>query len=267
MNALPTSDSPIGVFDSGVGGLPILQAIHKLLPHERLVYLADTAYAPYGDKPAHDVQQRVLTIGQWFSAMPVKALVVACNTATVLAIEALRAHSTVPVIGVEPAIKPAALASTTGVVGVLATARTAASASVAKLVDAHGQRVQVLVQACPGLVDAIEGDAPQAHIATLLQAWLQPMLAQGADHIVLGCTHYIVVRDLIQQLVGPNVTLVQPSEAVARQLMRQLASVGQLSSNSDVGDVVFYSSAADGNEAAGLMGRVWGEVAPIHRTV
>ena len=258
MNALPTSDSPIGVFDSGVGGLPILQAIHTLLPHERLVYLADTAYAPYGDKPAQDVQQRVLTIGQWFSAMPVKALVVACNTATVLAVEALRAHCTVPVIGVEPAIKPAALASTTGVVGVLATARTAASASVAKLVDAHGQRVQVLVQACPGLADAIECDAPQAHIAALLQAWLQPMLARGADHIVLGCTHYIVVRDLIQQLVGPKVTLVQPSEAVARQLMRQLASIGQLSNHAGAGAVAFYTSAPDVGAAAGLMGRVWG---------
>jgi glutamate racemase len=150
------------------------------------------------------------------------------------------------------------LASTTGVVGVLATARTAASASVAKLVDAHGQRVQVLVQACPGLVDAIEGDAPQAHIAALLQGWLQPMLAQGADHIVLGCTHYIVVRDLIQQLVGHNVTLVQPSEAVARQLMRQLTSVGRLSNHAGAGEVAFYTSAPDVAAAAALMGRVWG---------
>lgn len=259
MNAPPNSKSPIGVFDSGVGGLPILQAIHTLLPHEHKVYLADTAYAPYGDKSAQDVQQRVLAIGQWFSAMPVKALVVACNTATVLAVDALRAHSTVPIIGVEPAIKPAALASTTGVVGVLATARTAASASVAKLVDAHGQHVQVLVQACPGLVDAIERDAPQAHIVALLHTWLQPMLAQGADHIVLGCTHYIVVRDLIQQLVGPNVTLVQPSEAVARQLMRQLAAIGRLSNHAGGGEVAFYTSAPDVSAAAGLIGRVWGE--------
>lgn len=237
----------------------MLQAIHTLLPHEQKVYLADTAYAPYGDKSAQVVQQRVLAIGQWFSAMPVKALVVACNTATVLAVDTLRAHSTVPVIGIEPAIKPAALASTTGVVGVLATARTAASAAVAKLVDAHGQHVQVLVQACPGLVDAIESDAPRPHIAALLQAWLQPMLAQGADHIVLGCTHYIVVRDLIQQLVGANVTLVQPSEAVARQLMRQLATIGQLSKHAGAGEVAFYTSAPDVHAAAGLIGRVWGE--------
>ncbi|UFS57273.1 glutamate racemase [Comamonadaceae bacterium M7527] len=255
---MPNSESPIGVFDSGVGGLPILQAIQTLLPHEHKVYLADTAYAPYGDKSAQAVQQRVLSIGQWFCAMPVKALVVACNTATVLAVDTLRAHSTVPVIGVEPAIKPAALASKTGVVGVLATARTAASASVAKLVDAHGQHVQVLVQACPGLVDAIESDAAPAHIAALLNGWLQPMLDQGADHIVLGCTHYIVLRGLIQQLVGPAVTLVQPSEAVARQLMRQLALVGQLSGNAGAGQVAFYTSAREVHAAASLMGRVWG---------
>jgi glutamate racemase len=161
-----SNNSPIGVFDSGVGGLPILKAIHRLLPNERLVYLADTGYAPYGDKIPVEVVQRVLAIGDWFAAMGVKAMVVACNTASVLAIDVLRARCGVPIIGVEPAIKPAALASRTGVVGVLATARTAASASVARLVDAHGQHnnVRMVVQACPGLVDAIEGNAPRAGI-------------------------------------------------------------------------------------------------------
>ena len=277
-----SNDAPIGVFDSGVGGLPILKAIHRLLPNERLVYLADTGYAPYGDKMPVEVVQRVLAIGDWFAAMGVKAIVVACNTASVLAVDVLRARCGVPIIGVEPAIKPAALASRTGVVGVLATARTADSASVARLVDAHGQpnNVQLMVQACPGLVDAIEANAPRVGIKTMLQAWLQPMLDSGADHIVLGCTHYIVVRDVIQDIVGPHVTLVEPSNAVARQLQRKLqeggvlhnaAAVQQtqstyppLRSQVDRHNPQMFSSADLPNDAAALISHVWGEQVLVH---
>lgn len=211
----------VGVFDSGVGGLSILKPIHAAFAHHDLIYVADSGHAPYGDRSPQQVIDRATAIARFLLNAGVEAIVVACNTASVLAIQQLRAMTELPVIAMEPAIKPAALASRSGVIGVLATANTVASSAVQRLCKDHGRGVRILLQACPGLAEQVErGDL---HSTGLLQAHLQPLLAAGADHIVLGCTHYSFLLPLIQALVGCSVTVVEPSAAIARQLGRKLS--------------------------------------------
>ena len=209
----------IGVFDSGVGGLSVLREIRRTLPAEELLYVADSGHAPYGERSIEFISDRVRAIGGFFQQAGVKAIVVACNTASAVAVQALRAQFDGPVVAIEPAIKPAAQRTRSGVVGVLATRRTVASASVARLVGAHGQDVRVLLQACPGWAELVErheltGERAEA----LVERHVTPLLAQGADTLVLGCTHYPFLRAVIERLVGPQVEVIDPAPAVARQL-------------------------------------------------
>ena len=227
--------SPIGVFDSGIGGLSVLQALRHELPHEHFVYLADSAHAPYGERGDAFVQARTLAIARYLRAQHgIKALVIACNTATAAAVELLRAvMPDLPLIGVEPAIKPAALASQTHHVGVMATRGTVESARFQKLVQEHGQQVHWHVQACDGLARAIEqstlpGQTQSAsEIEALCLSYTKALGLFGLktgeiDTLVLGCTHYVFVKDTLRAVLGLDVQLIDTGAPVARQTRRLL---------------------------------------------
>jgi len=218
------SNAPIGVFDSGLGGLSVLQAVRALLPHESLIYVADSRYAPYGERPDAFIQQRSLAIGRWLREHGAKAFVVACNTATAHGVAALRADDAWPVVGVEPGIKPAAAMSRSGVIGVLATAATLRSARFADLLARHtAQGQRFLCQPGHGLVERIEaGDVDSPAVMGLLDKYIAPMIAEGADTLVLGCTHYPFLIPAIQRRFGTALTLIDTGAAIARQLQRRL---------------------------------------------
>ncbi len=222
------SNAPIGVFDSGLGGLSVLQAVRARLPHESLLYVADSRFAPYGERPDTFIEQRSLAIGRWLRERGAKALVVACNTATAHGVAALRADASWPVIGVEPGIKPAAAISRSGVIGVLATAATLRSARFADLLARHtAQGQRFLCQPGHGLVERIEaGDVDSPEVIALLDRFVEPMVAQGADTLVLGCTHYPFLIPAIRQRFGTALTLVDTGAAIARQLQRRLETDG-----------------------------------------
>jgi glutamate racemase len=236
LNMTPTlrPDAPIGIFDSGVGGLSVLRHVRAQLPHEHLIYFADSGFAPYGDKPEHVVTERVLAIGAFLVKRGAKAIVVACNTATVAAIAALRErYAGMPIVGVEPGLKPAAAASRSGLVGVLATERTLAGSKFLLLRDqvADSSGARFLLQPCHGLADQIEfGELESNETDALLRRFIAPLLAQGADTLVLGCTHYPLVQSSIERVIAATtdrpVTLIDTGEAVARHLARLLAAGG-----------------------------------------
>ncbi|VVE57363.1 glutamate racemase [Pandoraea commovens] len=234
------SNAPIGVFDSGLGGLSVLQAVRALLPHESLIYVADSRYAPYGERPDAFLQQRSLAIGRWLREHGAKAFVVACNTATAHGVAALRADDAWPVVGVEPGIKPAAATSRSGVIGVLATAATLRSARFADLLARHtAQGQRFLCQPGHGLVERIEaGDVDSPAVMALLDKYIAPMIAEGADTLVLGCTHYPFLIPAIQRHFGTALTLIDTGAAIARQLQRRLEEA-------DLGAPVISGSAGD----------------------
>jgi glutamate racemase len=232
-SSLP-ADAPIGIFDSGLGGLSILRHIRAQLPHEHLLYVADTGFAPYGDKPEPVVAERSLAIARFLVEQGAKALVVACNTATISAVKLLReTMPAMPIVGVEPGLKPAAAASRSGKVGVLATERTLAGAKFLQLRDqiSAASGADFLLQPCRGLVDQIElGDTDA--VTVLLRRYVTPLLEQGADTLVLGCTHYPLVKATIEDVIAESgsqdIALVDTGEAVARQLVRLLDAGGLL---------------------------------------
>jgi glutamate racemase len=229
-----SSNSPIGVFDSGLGGLSVLRHIRALLPHEDLLYFADSGFAPYGGRPEHEIVERTLAVADFFMQRGAKAIVVACNTATTTAIKALRAqYPALPLVGVEPGLKPAAALTKTGIVGVLATERTLSSAKFAALRDdiTAATGVRFLSQPCVGLVDQIEkGELQSAATAQLVKRYVQPLIEQGADTLVLGCTHYPFVQSLIENAASGvharPVAIVDTGGPVARQLARLLEQHG-----------------------------------------
>lgn len=213
----------IGVFDSGLGGLSVLAAIAHALPRADLVYLADTAHVPYGDKDDVFIRARVLTIGRYLVAQGCTLIVVACNTATAAAVAALReALPNVPVVGVEPGVKPAAAASQSGRIAVLTTPSTARSARLSRLIQRHAGNVQVDVLPCPGWATKVETLQLDDHsFAATAHAHLAPALAAGADQIVLGCTHYAFLAPVLEPIIAGRAVLVDVADAVARQCVRQ----------------------------------------------
>ncbi|AVP57408.1 glutamate racemase [Pulveribacter suum] len=247
----PVFQRPIGVFDSGIGGLSVLAALREELPHEHFVYLADSGHAPYGEKGDDFVTRRTLAIGQWLHRHhSIKALVVACNTATAASVEALRAALPgLPVIGVEPALKPAAALTRTGHVGVLATRGTVHSERFARLRGAHeGRQLRFSVQACDGLAHAIERSTTEGPAAAAARDTVAALCARytgalgcfgdepGAiDTLVLGCTHYVFAREQLRALVGPQVQLIDTGAAVARQTRRMLEAAGALAPEAQSG--------------------------------
>ena len=238
------AQQPIGVFDSGIGGLSVLQALLAELPHEHFVYLADNGHAPYGEKTDLFVRQRSLAIADHLvHEHRIKALVVACNTATAAAIQELRhRHPHLPLIGVEPAIKPAAQLTRTGRVGVMATRGTVESEKFRRLLASLEGTAEFAVCACNGLALAIEQTTLPAHqdqapaeVSRLLHSYTQSLAPFGnaagqIDTLVLGCTHYVFAQEELQALVGPDVQLVSTGEPVARQTRRLLEAAGLLHS-------------------------------------
>lgn len=248
---MPTAQQPIGVFDSGVGGLSVLQALRAELPHERFVYLADSGNAPYGERGDAFVAERTHAITDYLlQRHNIKALVVACNTATAAAIhEARSRHPTLPVVGVEPALKPAVMASKTKRIGVIGTRGTLTSAKFAKLLASlHGQ-AEFIVQPCDGLAHAIERSTalaiPAAPTATetlaLCTRYTGAMGRFGSqpgeiDTLVLGCTHYVFVQDELRRLLGPAIELIATGEPVARHTRRLLEAANMLAPDNNKPD-------------------------------
>ncbi len=251
----------IGIFDSGVGGLSVLKAIRAALPQEDLVYVADSAHAPYGERSEDFITQRTLVLGEWLASQGVKAITIACNTATVVAAKRLRDSTQVPVIAIEPAIKPAAGLTRSGVIAVLATRQTVQSESVARLCELHGGGKKILLQACPGWVERVEAaDLTSPHTLALLREVLAPLLAQGADTLVLGCTHYPFLRAAIQSIAGEGVQLIDPAEAVARELVRRLPE--QPNAAMKNGQTYFFTT-GNPEDVAPTLKRLWGEEARV----
>ncbi|WP_089376020.1 glutamate racemase [Methylobacillus rhizosphaerae] len=233
----------IGVFDSGVGGLSVLRHIREQLPDANLLYFADSLHAPYGSKTSAYIIERARKITHFLLGQGAQAIVVACNTATAAAIKTLRQEFAVPVIGMEPAVKPAVAATRSGIVGVLATSGTLRSAQFAALLESYGQHIKVETQACTGLVERIEqGDLASATTRALVQQYVAPLIASGADTIVLGCTHYPFVETLIAEIAGPEVVLIDTGEAVARQLCRRLHELTLPAENPAQGTVVCWTN-------------------------
>jgi glutamate racemase len=243
---MPQASSPIGVFDSGVGGLSVLRALLTTMPHERFVYLADSAHAPYGERGDAYVAARTHAITQYLCEQHgIKALVVACNTATAAAIHEVRSsHPTLPLVGLEPAIKPALAVTKTGHVGVIGTRGTLTSAKFGKLMASLNEQAHFVVQPCDGLAHAIERSvalpvaAPGSPVdatetGALCARYVQAMGSFGTapgqmDTLVLGCTHYIFVAHELRALVGPGVQFIETGEPVARQTRRLLEAAGLL---------------------------------------
>ncbi|WP_202211017.1 glutamate racemase [Pseudomonas paraversuta] len=219
------NEAPVGVFDSGVGGLSVLREIHGLLPNESLLYVADCGHIPYGEKSPEFIRQRCAVMADFFQRQGAKALVLACNTATVAGVAQLRqSYPDWPIVGMEPAVKPAAAATRSGVVGVLATTGTLQSAKFAALLDRFASDVRVITQPCPGLVELIEtGDLHSDELRTLLRGYVEPLVAAGCDTIILGCTHYPFLKPLLSQMLPSSIILIDTGAAVARQLKRLLS--------------------------------------------
>lgn len=263
IKAIKVNANAIGVMDSGVGGLTVMQHIHRLLPHEHLNYVADSQYAPYGSLSPESITDRCFTIADFLIEQNVKALVVACNTATAASIQLMRAKYGLPIIGMEPAVKPAALASKNGIIGVLATVGTLKSAQFAALLTNYGQDIQVHTQGCIGLVECIErGEIYAASTKALIAEYCAPLLEAGADTIVLGCTHYPFVRDVIQGVVGGGVTVIDTGEAVAKHLQATLEAKSLLTSTEEEAGVLVWTNNTAADRDA-VIQQLWGDDAIV----
>ena len=247
----------IAVFDSGLGGLTVLRALRGRLPQEDYFYFADTRFLPYGDRPEAFLKERGVLIAEALAERGAKALVIACNTATAAAAEAIRAATALPIVALEPGVKPAAALSKTGVIGVLATTRTLQSERFQRLVGNHANHLRVLAQACPGLAEAIETQGPHSpEVAVLLDAFVAPLAAAGADVVVLGCTHYPWVAEAIARRMPAGVTLLDTGEPVARQLERLLSATKLIGGGS--GQLRVATSGAP-NKVIATVDRLWGQ--------
>ena len=262
LNPAATSAS-IGVYDSGVGGLSVLRALRAKLPGESFTYVADSGNAPYGDRSDSFVEGRAQKIARFLCGQGAKALVIACNTASVVAARSLREQYSVPIVAMEPAIKPAVQISHSKVVLVLATSNTIRSPSVARLCSTYGADTQVMLQACPGLADQVErGRFHDDLTQRLLETYLRPGLDAGADTIVLGCTHYAFLVDAIARMAGDAVTIVEPSEAIASQLSRVLSASTTISQG--VAPVTTFYTTGPPSELAAFLDSIGEPYTQVH---
>ena len=253
------SRGAVGVFDSGVGGLSVLQHIRQTLPDERLIYVADSGHVPYGDKSPAFIEARALAITRFLISQGAEAIVIACNTATAAAAHTLRVKfNKMPILAMEPAVKPAVAATKSGVVGVLATVGTLESARFAALLDKHGRHVKIETQGCPGLVEQVErGELDSPRTRELVERYTAPLLKHGADTLILGCTHYPFLAPLIREVVGEDIALIDTGAAVARHLQQRIKAelppriVGE-------GSAQFFTS-GDAEQATRIMSALWGE--------
>lgn len=246
---MSSKQNPIGIFDSGVGGLSVLNAIHQLMPSENLIYLADSQYTPYGDKSEKQIEDRVLTIAKQLIKQEVKAIVVACNTATAAAVESIRRLYPIPIIGLEPALKPASENTQNRRVGVIATRATLDSQKYQDLKGKIAENIEVTEKASPLFVDLVENaheinDRELALIETELAIFKQA----NVDSLVLGCTHYPFLTTAISTIMGTGVTLYESGLPVAQELHRRLTD--KLTSSTKQGKIEFFSSAPQKSQDA-----------------
>jgi glutamate racemase len=255
---------PIGVFDSGLGGLSVLAAMRAALPGERFLYLADQLNAPYGDRTPEEIVTRAEKITAWLLERGVKMVVIACNTASAEALDLLRRrHPEVPFVGMEPAVKPAAAQSRSKVIGVLATTGTLNAHRFASLVVRHAAGVKVVERACPGLADMVErGECDGPATEKMVRRFLAPVLAAGADTLVLGCTHYTFLAPVVAEVAGPGVRVIDPSRAVAAQVTRVVRSIGAARA-ADEGSTAFATT-GDPHQLSLALSRLVGEAAVEH---
>ncbi len=267
-SSLQPYNQSIGVFDSGVGGLSVLKAIRAALPHEDLIYVADSLFAPYGDKSPEYITQRTLKLGSWLESVGVRALTLACNTATSVAVKALREQTQLPVVAIEPAIKPAVALTQTGVIGVLATQQTVQSENVIGLCELHGQGKRIILQACPGWVELVEkGELHGEKTQMLVQKFIDPLVDEGVDTLVLGCTHYPFLQFVIERIYGKALNLLDPAQAVAKELVRRLDQLNIEPKNKELPKFAEPSIAGrtrlmttgDATQATQVMSQLWGE--------
>jgi len=247
--------------DSGVGGISVLKHIHQQLPQENLIYFADSHHAPYGDKTPKQIENRVYAVAKFLLTHGAKALVIACNTATAATAQKLRekyAFLDLPIIAMEPAIKPAAATTKTGVVGVLATASTLRSTQFSTLLDSYGKHIEVHTQPCIGLVECIErGELNTESTKELLTRYCIPLLEKGADTLVLGCTHYPFVKETIQSIVGNDIQVIDTGAAVAKHLDNILHKQSLINTASAQPNVTIWTnSKVEGREK--VIQQLWG---------
>ena len=253
-----TERSSLGVFDSGLGGLSVLREILRLLPEERAIYVADSGHCPYGGKSQDEIIARASAITDFLLARGAKQIVVACNTATIAAVEYLRANYSVSFVGMEPAVKPAVAATRSGVIGVLATGAALKGEKLHRLIDRHAGAVRVITQPCPGLVEQVEaGELDTPATRDLLQRYTAPLLEAGADTLVLGCTHYPFLRPALTDLLGPGVRLLDTGEAVARRVASLLDREGLRAPAGSVGAIDWFTS-GDPDRMIAVGSGLWG---------
>src|SRR5205809_1565739 len=258
------NQAPVGIFDSGVGGLSVLQQIHQALPTESVYYVADSANAPWGDKPAGFVRERGLKIARFLISQGVKAIVIGSNTGTAGSAEALRAALTIPVVGIEPGIKPAVAATRSGIVGAIVPAAVGGSDRLASLLDRFGADVKVIVQPVPGLVEHIEAaDIDGPELKRMVEGYIRPMLDAGADTIVLGSTHYVFLKPVLKEIAGADVALIETGAAVARQLAHVLEERG-LRADGTEGRERFWTS-GDPATSTRVMSKLLGRAVEVER--
>ena len=266
-----SSTNPIGVFDSGVGGLSVLRAMRRLMPSENVIFFGDQGHVPYGPRPLEQVRAFSEGITRFLLDEGAKLIVVACNTASAAALAHLReTFPGVKFVGMEPAVKPAAETTRTGVVGVLATPATFQGALYASVVERFANGVQLLQDTCPGLVQQIEqGNLDGKETRAILESALRPMLERGIDTVVLGCTHYPFVIPLIEQIVGESVRVIDPAPSVARQAERLVEAGGIRNTENPSaarGRVQFYTS-GDAAAVESLLPKLLGESGQVARLV
>lgn len=259
--------APVGIFDSGLGGLSVLRAVRAELPDEAVLYVADSRYAPYGQRNNAYIVERTLAIGEWLVSQGTKALVIACNTATAEAIAVAREQLPIPVVGVEPGVKPAAAQSKTRVAGVLATQVTLNSERFRKLAQQYAADCRFICQPGHGLVEAVERcDTDSPELRALLASYIEPMLAAGADTLVLGCTHFPFLDETIREIAGGRLALIDTSVAIARQLARVLDAKGLRAAPAVGTPSLRLCSTSDGAHLRQLAGALLGLVdAPVEQ--
>lgn len=262
----PGDDRPIGIFDSGVGGLSILNEIRRELPSEHIIYYADSANCPYGSRSRAELQRLAVRVVRFLLERGAKLIVVACNTASVAALAHLRDTFAVPFVGVVPAVKPAALATQVARVAVLATPATFQGALFDELVQTFAADVRVIRQVCPGLVELVErGETSGPQAEAMLREYLAPALAESVDTIVLGCTHYPHLRPLVEEIVGPSIQVLDSGAAVARQVRRVLEREVLTRKGSAPGSAIYYTSGDDLAGYSAVVASLTGEAAPEAR--